>query len=563
MILRRLLAIFVLLIIVGAGQTFTTLVLADNTTQQFEEITDEIAPALILVNEIQSTSNKLLFEAVSVTLFLGVSDEDIELDIDRLREANVAYQSDNDSNTRDDDSDELPVDDDDDDDTEESIEDSILEEFVELEDNIELVHRQIVELDALVSDIDNVNFDSEHFHNVVTNAVLSAISLIEIALETDDDEEIAEGKEALEQSEDAIEDEINAFLTAEQQQLLVVRDSAQNSADRFSNQSFLALVTSVGVILIVMALIWHWIMRPINNLTGIAQRIASGKFNMTIEQKSSGEIGSLEQALHRMLDAIQQRDANTLELNEQLETQLVEVEQARAEAEKSSQVKSAFLASMSHELRTPLNAIINFTKFVAQGDLGEVNEEQQETLFEVVDSGKHLLHLINDVLDMSKIESGSLNLFMQEDVDVRDIITTVVKNGEALVGDKELELRTNIPDDLPLIHADQLRIRQIITNLVSNAIKFTEKGFVEIRASRTGKEISISVQDTGAGIDAGDHELIFDAFKQTEQGIATGGGSGLGLAISKRLVEIHGGTIRVESEAGQGATFHVTLPVKI
>jgi signal transduction histidine kinase len=240
----------------------------------------------------------------------------------------------------------------------------------------------------------------------------------------------------------------------------------------------------------------------------------------------------------------------------------VEAQTAREAAEKSDRVKSAFLASMSHELRTPLNAVINLTKFVAQGDLGPVNPEQEETLMESVDSARHLLNLINDVLDMSKIEAGSLNLFVRDDVDLAKIIDSMTVTARSLIGEKTIEIRTEISPDLPHIRADEQRIRQILLNMIANATKFTEEGYIEIRAHTENSHVIIAVEDTGPGISVQDQEAVFEAFKQTDSGLRKGGGTGLGMPISKNLAEIHGGKLWLDSGTGKGSTFFVSLPIR-
>jgi signal transduction histidine kinase len=238
------------------------------------------------------------------------------------------------------------------------------------------------------------------------------------------------------------------------------------------------------------------------------------------------------------------------------------VQQARDEAEKSNQAKSAFLASMSHELRTPLNAIINLTKFVIDGAMGPTTSVQQETLKEVVDSGKHLLHLINDVLDMSKIESGSLTLFVEDNVDVKAILDRVTAAGKSLLAGKTVSLKADIAADLPPIRADRQRIMQILLNIMANACKFTQSGTIELKADRKGDDIVIWIKDTGPGIAKEDHALVFEAFKQTRTGLRHGSGTGLGAPISKNLAEAHGGKFWLESELGKGSTFFVSIPVK-
>jgi signal transduction histidine kinase len=239
-----------------------------------------------------------------------------------------------------------------------------------------------------------------------------------------------------------------------------------------------------------------------------------------------------------------------------------EVQRALREAERANSVKSAFLASMSHELRTPLNAVINFTRFVVEGDMGPVNEQQVELLKEVISSAKHLQNLINDVLDMSKIESGSLTLFVEENVNLNNILRKVMTTGTALTDGKPVHLELNAPGDLPLIRADQQRILQILLNIMSNACKFTEEGYIKVAARCIGDEVIVSVEDTGMGIAVQDQPIVFQAFMQTESGLRQGGGTGLGMPISRSLAEAHGGRVWLESELGKGSTFFLALPIK-
>ncbi len=240
----------------------------------------------------------------------------------------------------------------------------------------------------------------------------------------------------------------------------------------------------------------------------------------------------------------------------------VELEEAWADAERANRVKSAFLASMSHELRTPLNAIINFSKFVVRGVVGPINDQQTEMLTNVVNSGQHLLNLINDVLDMSKIESGSLNLFVENDVDLNTICQDALNTAQSLIGDRPVELRSDIAPDLPRLWGDRQRILQILLNLLSNACKFTQQGHIVLSVKQQADEILISVSDTGPGIPKADWDLIFQPFKQTETGIRQGQGTGLGMPISRNLVELHGGRIWLDSVPGEGSTFYVALPIR-
>lgn len=241
---------------------------------------------------------------------------------------------------------------------------------------------------------------------------------------------------------------------------------------------------------------------------------------------------------------------------------LEEIEVARHEAESANRVKSQFLASVSHELRTPLNSIINFTRFVQRGVMGPTNDEQNEALGKVIDSGRHLLNIINDVLDISKIEANALELFIEPDINLRDILVRTMPIAESLLGDKQVEIRIEVESGLPSIAADAQRVLQIILNLLSNACKFTEAGSIILSAHRHNDEVVLAVQDTGPGIAREEYEAVFETFRQTETGLRQGGGTGLGMPISRRLAEAHGGRLWLESEQGKGTTFFVALPIE-
>jgi len=218
---------------------------------------------------------------------------------------------------------------------------------------------------------------------------------------------------------------------------------------------------------------------------------------------------------------------------------------------------------MSHELRTPLNAIINFSKFLKKGIPGPINEEQDQLVGSIADSGQHLLNLINDVLDMSKIEAGSLSLYIESGIDLRQIIETALQYARPLVADKQVEMNQDIPDDLPTLTGDRKRLLQIFLNILSNACKFTDKGSVRIRVQNESDHLLVSVEDTGPGIAPEDSNDVFTAFKQTESGLRQGGnGTGLGMPICQKLVEAHEGRIWFESQVGMGTTFYVELPVQ-
>ena len=240
-------------------------------------------------------------------------------------------------------------------------------------------------------------------------------------------------------------------------------------------------------------------------------------------------------------------------------------EAARREAERANRVKTRFLASVTHELRTPLNLVINNMDFMRIGAFGEVTDEQLSRLNQTVRSAEHLLYLINDLLDVSKIEAGEMQMFIQS-TDVHTIIEDSVDTTYALMEkiegkEQRVRLVTDIDDTLPKIPIDARRIRQVITNLLSNAVKFTHDGEVKLSVKAIEAGIYFAVSDTGIGIPDEELNILFEAFERTteakKQNIE---GTGLGLPISQFLVQQHGGSLDVKSVAGEGTTFMFTLP---
>ncbi len=241
-------------------------------------------------------------------------------------------------------------------------------------------------------------------------------------------------------------------------------------------------------------------------------------------------------------------------------------QRAQETAERLKEVdrlKSEFLANMSHELRTPLNSIIGFSRVILKGIDGPLTDMQKTDLEAIFESGKHLLNLINDVLDLSKIEAGKME-FVFEPTKIEEVVTGVMSTALALVKDKPIDLQQDVSDDIPTIIADERRVRQVILNLVGNAAKFTEEGYISVSAhhDKEANEVVVAVEDTGIGIPKEKYDHVFREFQQVDSSSTRRfGGTGLGLPVSKKFVEAHGGRIWFESEVNVGTTFFVALPV--
>jgi signal transduction histidine kinase/DNA-binding response OmpR family regulator len=337
----------------------------------------------------------------------------------------------------------------------------------------------------------------------------------------------------------------------------------------FRNIMMFGLSSMSVLFFLVFLLFRKTVIGNLRNITSAFTDIAnnSDEIGRQMEIKSRDEIGVLTEAFNRMSLELLTRTQELQTARDNLENEVAQrtaqLQQANAELEKANKLKSEFLANMSHELRTPLNSIIGFAEVLRDGLCGKLNAEQMECVLDIHSSGKHLLQMINDVLDLSKIEAGKMELHCEE-----FSITTVLDGTLSVVRDmatkKNLSLQINAPDNLPDIYADPVKFKQIMYNLLSNAIKFTpEDGSITIDVSLENDKFLISVTDTGIGISPEDQLYLFDQFKQVDSSYARQyEGTGLGLALTKRLVSMHGGDIQVESEPGKGSKFAFNLPAR-
>jgi signal transduction histidine kinase len=329
-----------------------------------------------------------------------------------------------------------------------------------------------------------------------------------------------------------------AYRTSAETQALV----KTNRSAYIRSRDLLVAVSAASVALaLALGLVLSWsLIDPIQRTETRLSQIAAGDFSGRLDVQNRDELGSLATNVNRMND---------------------ELRRLYGELETASKHKSEFLANMSHELRTPLNAIIGFSQVLRQQLFGEVNEKQAEYLDDILSSGNHLLSLINDVLDLSKVEAGQVELEI-DDFSLREALERGLVMVRERASKNSLRLSLELAPDVDIVRGDERRLQQVVFNLLSNAVKFTPAGgSVAVATARLDGEVKVSVTDTGPGIAPDDRERIFEEFQQTDVGVGQREGTGLGLALSKSLVELHGGRIWVESEAGRGSRFVFTMPL--
>ncbi|MDP9320633.1 MAG: HAMP domain-containing histidine kinase [Chloroflexota bacterium] len=319
-------------------------------------------------------------------------------------------------------------------------------------------------------------------------------------------------------------------------------DAVQANSAAYDASQVTVVGAAIGSILLAIVLglgLTLSVVRPLRAIEGHLTGISAGDFTKHVAVANRDELGSLGTHLNAMND----------ELGRLYEA-----------VEAANRNKSIFLANMSHELRTPLNAIIGFSEVLLQRMFGELNPKQEEYLRDVLVSGQHLLDLINDILDLSKIEAGRMELQTTR-VGVAPLIDGSVMMIRERAAKHAIALAVRVDPDVGEINADERKLRQVLFNLLSNAVKFTpEKGRIEVGAVRHNGEVRVSVKDNGIGIAVADQARIFEKFEQAESGRRQEASTGLGLALAKSFVELHGGRLWVESSPGAGSTFTFSVP---
>jgi len=349
---------------------------------------------------------------------------------------------------------------------------------------------------------------------------------------------------------------VDQIVIAEQSKMAGLRASVAAATRR--TQIFMLIFVGSAILLALLlgfVISWSFIL-PVRKAHGFLTEVAKGNFQATINVPNRDEFGDLAERMNHM-----GRELHSLYENQRAAAQ--ELQMLNARLTEASKAKSEFLANMSHELRTPMNAILGFIEMLLDDIYGEIPPHLREPLIDVQANGKHLLNLINDVLDLSKIEAGRMELVLGE-YSVQDVVETVRTSLQSLALEKGLEFVAAAEDDIPLAFGDGRRITQCLMNLVGNALKFCKRGRVAVWVERQGNDLLYHVSDTGIGIPKEELKNIFTEFQQVDTAITREfSGTGLGLNITKKFVEMHDGRIWAESELGKGSTFFFSIPLRV
>jgi signal transduction histidine kinase len=349
---------------------------------------------------------------------------------------------------------------------------------------------------------------------------------------------------------------VDQIVTAEQSKMAGLRASV-NAATQRTQRLMAGFVIASILLALLLGFVISWsFIWPVREAHGFVTEITRGNFQATLQVPNRDEFGDLADRMNQM-----GRELHDLYENQRAAAQ--ELQTLNARLTEASKAKSEFLANMSHELRTPMNAILGFIEMLLDDIYGEVPPHLREPLIDVQVNGKHLLNLINDVLDLSKIEAGRMELVLGE-YSVQDVVETVRTSLQSLALEKGLGFVAAAADDIPLAFGDGRRITQCLMNLVGNALKFCKRGRVAVWVERQGNDLLYHVSDTGIGIPEEELQNIFTEFRQVDTAMTREfRGTGLGLNITKKFVEMHGGRIWVESELGKGSTFFFSIPLRV
>jgi len=344
-------------------------------------------------------------------------------------------------------------------------------------------------------------------------------------------------------------------------------DQTQKAINR--NRAILitaALVTAILAMVASYVIVRYIVVKPLKHLQDVSNAIAAGVLHIRSQIQTGDEFEELSHAFNRMLHNLVAMQQALREVNGDLDRKVDELAQANLSLHELNRVKSDFLATVSHELRTPLNSIIGFSEILSEAP--ELQEKHRKFVANIQTSGRMLLSMINDILDMAKIESGRMTIHTEE-FSIYDLIDVVRNQLRPMAEKKKIDFQAELAPNMPLLHQDQMKLRQVIFNLLSNAIKFTyDRGIVTLHVSCEGPSLVIRVVDNGMGIAAEDQEMIFEKFRQgrraSKESVLTREheGTGLGLSIVREFCRLMGGEVSLESRLGEGSTFTVTLPIQ-
>jgi signal transduction histidine kinase len=323
-----------------------------------------------------------------------------------------------------------------------------------------------------------------------------------------------------------------------------------------------ALVTALLIMSGSYIIVRYVIVKPVKHLKEVSDAISAGELNVRSEIQTGDEFEDLSHAFNRMLRNLVSMQDRLRKVNSDLDRKVDELAQANLALYESNRLKSDFLATMSHELRTPLNSILGFSEVLLSSN--QLNDKQQRWVRNIQSSGERLLNLINDILDLAKIEAGKMQVRVAE-FSVYDVCEGLLGMFRPLAEKKNIDLRSQLTPGAPVMRQDVVKLQQILSNLLSNAIKFTpEGGRVMLKVEATGRDVILTVSDTGVGIAPEDQELIFEKFRQSGNPMTREqGGTGLGLSIVRELSKLLGGEVTLQSELGRGSTFTVRLPLQL